>query len=65
MITLIPIIVFVINKKSVFVFYIIGIVLLIAKYIDVYKFWYVSVREDKSLLSWFDEHGVKYAIILF
>lgn len=63
LITLIPIIVFVINKKSVFVFYIIGIVLLIAKYIDVYKFWYVSVREDKSLLSWFDMYGLKYAVI--
>lgn len=63
LITLIPIILSAIKKKSVFVFYIIGIVLLIAKCIDVYRFLYVSVREDKSLLSWFDEHGVKYAII--
>ncbi len=63
LITLIPIIVSAIKKKSVFVFYIIGIVLLISKYIDVYKFWYSSAREDISLLSWFDEYGIKYAMI--
>lgn len=61
LITLISIIVSAIKKKSVFVFYIIGIVLLIVKYIDVYKFWY-KVR-DISLFSWFDMYGIKYAII--
>lgn len=61
LITLISIIVSAIKKKSVFVFYIIGIILLIVKYIDVYKFWY-KVR-DMSLFSWFDMYGIKYAII--
>ncbi len=61
LITLISIIVSAIKKKSVFVFYIIGIVLLIVKYIDVYKFWY-KIR-DMSLFSWFDMYGIKYAII--
>lgn len=61
LITLISIIVSAIKKKSVFVFYIIGIVLLIVKYIDVYKSWY-KVR-DMSLFSWFDMYGIKYAII--
>ena len=63
LITLIPIILSAINKKSVFVFYIIGFILLTAKYIDVFKFWYGSVRGDISLLSWFDEYGIKYAVI--
>lgn len=63
LITLITIIVSAIKKKSVFVFYIIGIVLLIAKYIDVYKFWYSRVRGDMSLLGWFDKYGIKYAVI--
>ncbi len=62
-ITLIPIIISVIKEKTVFVFYIIGIVLLIAKYVNVYKFWYSRVRGDMSLFSWFDMYGVKYAII--
>lgn len=61
LITLISIIVSAIKKKYVFVFYIIGIVLLIVKYIDVYKFWY-KVR-DMSLFCWFDMYGIKYAII--
>ena len=63
LITLIPIILSAIKKKSVFVFYIIGFILLTAKYIDVFKFWYGSVRGDKSLLGWFDEYGLKYAVI--
>lgn len=63
LITLIPIILSAIKKKSVFVFYIIGFILLTAKYIDVFKFWYSSVRGDISLLSWFDMYGLKYAII--
>lgn len=63
LITLIPIILSAIKKKSVFVFYIIGFILLTAKYIDVFKFWYSSVRGDMSLLSWFDMYGLKYAII--
>ena len=62
-ITLIPIIISAIKGKSVFVFYIIGIVLLIAKYVDAYKFWYGRVRGDMSLLRWFDMYGVKYAIV--
>ncbi len=63
LITLIPIIASAIKYKSVFIFYIIGIALLIAKYIDVYKFWYGRVRGDMSLLSWFDMYGIKYAVI--
>lgn len=63
LITLIPIILSAIKKKSVFVFYVIGFVLLIAKYVDVYKFWYSRVRGDMSLLSWFDMYGLKYAVI--
>ena len=62
-ITLIPIILSAIKKKSVFVFYIIGFILLTAKYIDVFKFWYGKVRGDMSLLSWFDMYGLKYAVI--
>lgn len=63
LITLIPIIVSAIKEKSVFVFYIIGIVLLIAKYVVVYKFWYSRVRGNMPLFSWFDIYGIKYAII--
>ena len=63
LITLIPIILSAIKKKSVFVFYIIGFILLTAKYIDVFKFWYGRVRGDMSLLSWFDMYGLKYAVI--
>ncbi len=63
LITLIPIIVSAIKKKSVFVFYIIGIVLLIAKYINVCKFWYGKVRGNMSLLGWFDKYGIKYTIV--
>ena len=63
LITLIPIILSAIKKKSVFVFYIIGFILLTAKYIDVFKFWYGSARDDISLLSWFDMYGIKYAVI--
>lgn len=62
-ITLIPIILSAINKKSVFVFYIIGFILLTAKYIDVFKFWYGRVIGDVSLLNWFDMYGLKYAVI--
>ncbi len=62
-IILIPIIVSTIKKKSVFVFYIIGIVFLIAKYINAYKFWYSRVRGDMSLFSWLDMYGIKYAIV--
>ena len=62
-ITLIPIILSAINKKSVFVFYIIGFIFLTAKYIDVFKFWYGRVIGDVSLLSWFDMYGLKYAVI--
>lgn len=62
-ITLISIIISAIKEKTVFVFYIIGIVLLIAKYIDVYKFWYGRVKGDMSLFRWFDMYGVKYAIV--
>lgn len=63
LITLIPIILSAIKKKSVFVFYIIGFILLTAKYIDVFKFWYGRVRGDMSLLSWFDMYGLKYVVI--
>ena len=63
LITLIPIILSAIKKKSVFVFYIIGFILLTTKYIDVFKFWYSRVRGDMSLLSWFDMYGLKYAVI--
>lgn len=63
LITLIPIILSAIKKKSIFVFYIIGFILLTAKYIDVFKFWYSSARGDMSLLSWFDMYGLKYAVI--
>ena len=63
LITLIPIILSAIKKKSVFVFYIIGFILLTAKYIDVFKFWYGSARDNISLLSWFDMYGIKYAVI--
>ena len=63
LITLILIILSAIKKKTVFIFYIIGFVSLTAKYIDVFKFWYGSVRGDKSLLGWFDEYGLKYAVI--
>ena len=63
LITLIPIILSAIKKKSVFVFYIIGFILLTAKYIDVFKFWYGRVRGDMSLLSWFDMYSLKYAVI--
>ena len=63
LITLIPIILSAIKKKSVFVFYIIGFILLTAKYIDVFKFWYGRVRGDMFLLSWFDMYGLKYAVI--
>lgn len=63
LITLIPIILSAIKKKSIFIFYIIGFILLTAKYIDVFKFWYVRVRGDMSLLSWFDMYGLKYAVI--
>lgn len=63
LITLIPIILSAIKKKSVFVFYIIGFILLAAKYIDVFKFWYSRVRGDMSLLNWFDMYGIKYAVI--
>lgn len=63
LITLIPIILSAIKKKSVFVFYIIGFILLTAKYIDVFKFCYGRVRGDMSLLSWFDMYGLKYAVI--
>lgn len=63
LITLIPIILSAIKKKSVFVFYIIGFILLTAKYIDVFKFWYSRVRGDMSLLSWFDMYGLKYTVI--
>ena len=63
LITLIPIILSAIKKKSVFVFYIIGFILLTAKYIDVFKFWYGSAKDDISLLSWFDMYGIKYAVI--
>lgn len=62
-ITLVSIIISAIKKKSVFVFYIIGSVLLIAKYIDVYRFWYGRARGDMSLLSWFDMYGIKYAVV--
>ena len=62
-ITLIPIILSAINKKSVFVFYIIGFILLTAKYINVFKFWYGRVIGDVSLLNWFDMYGLKYAVI--
>lgn len=62
-ITLVLIIVSAIQKKAVFAFYIIGIILLIAKYIDVYKFWFYHARGDVSLLGWFDMYGIKYAII--
>ena len=62
-ITLIPIILSAINKKSVFVFYIIGFILLTAKYIDVFKFWYGRVIGYVSLLNWFDMYGLKYAVI--
>lgn len=62
-IALVLIIASAIKKKSVFAFYIIGIVFLIAKYIDVYKFWYSSARGDISLFGWFDEYDIKYAII--
>ena len=63
LITLIPIILSAIKKKSVFVFYIIGFILLTAKYIDVFKFWYGSARDNISLISWFDMYGIKYAVI--
>lgn len=63
LITLIPIILSAIKKKSVFVFYIIGCILLTAKYIDVFKFWYGRARGDMSLLSWFDMYGLKYAVV--
>lgn len=63
LITLISIIISAIKKKSVFVFYIIGFILLTTKYIDVFKFWYSRVRGDVSLLSWFDMCGLKYAVI--
>lgn len=63
LITLIPIILSAIKKKSVYVLYIIGFILLTAKYIDVFKFWYSRVRGDMSLLSWFDMYGLKYAVI--
>jgi hypothetical protein len=63
LITLTPIILSAIKKKSVFVFYIIGFILLTAKYIDVFKFWYGRVRGDMSLFSWFDMYGLKYAVI--
>lgn len=63
LITLIPIILSAIRKKSVFLFYIIGFILLTAKYIDVFKFWYSRVRGDMSLLSWFNMYGLKYAVI--
>lgn len=57
------IIISVIKEKTVFIFYIIEIVLLIAKYVDIYKFWYDRVRGDVSLFRWFDMYGVKYAIV--
>ena len=63
LITLISIILSAIKKKSVFVFYIIGFILLVAKYIDVFKFWHSRARGDMSLISWFDIYGIKYAII--
>ena len=62
-ITLVSIIVSAIKKKSVFIFYIVGFILLTAKYIDVFKFWYSRARGDMSLLSWFDMYGIKYTII--
>lgn len=63
LITLISIILSAIKKKSVFVFYIIGIAFLIVKYIDVYKFWFYHAREDMSLLRCLDVYGIKYAIV--
>lgn len=63
LITLIPIILSAIRKKSVFLFYVIGFIFLTAKYIDVFKFWYSRVRGDMSLLSWFNMYGLKYAVI--
>lgn len=62
-IALIPIIVSTIKEKSVFIFYVIGMVLLIVKYIDVYKFWCGRIRGDISLLRWFNMYDIKYAII--
>ena len=58
------IIISMIKKKSLFVFYILGVVLLIIKYINVFKLWCESARWDNiSLLSWFDTYCIKYAII--
>lgn len=52
-----------IKKKSLLVFYIIGLVLLLVKYINVYKFWFGRARGSVSLLSWFDMNGIKYAVV--
>ncbi len=53
-----------INKKSLLIFYILELILCIVKYIDVYKFWYSSARGDISLLGWFDNYCIKYALVL-
>lgn len=52
-----------IKRKCIFAFYIAEIILLFAKYIDVYKLWYNSVRGEMSLLSWFDKYNIEYSII--
>ena len=52
-----------IKKKSVFIFYILAMVLLVIKYIDVYRLWFYHARGSVSLLRWFDMYGIKYAIV--
>lgn len=63
LVTLTIIIISSIVKKSLFVFYIVGLILLAVKYIGVYKFWIEKARESVSLLSWFNMYGVKYVIV--
>lgn len=52
-----------IKKKSLFIFYIVGLFLSVVKYIDVYKFWLEKARDSVSLLNWFDMYGIKYGIV--
>lgn len=63
-IVLIVIFISAIIQKSLFIFYILGLILLLVKYIDVYRFWYERIRGDMFFLfCWFDMYGIKYAII--
>lgn len=63
LVTLTIIIISSIVKKSLFVFYILGLILLAVKYIDVYKLWFEKAKDSVTLFNWFNMYGVKYVIV--